>query len=250
MKTDARQAVEWLAAAATDPRVCKRQWHGEEGTAVLACGRFWDVLSVPEELGLLALDVLLRTPQQEPGPTLADFAAHRVGFFLPPDPDSRWVGSGIRYAGQGSWIAAPSPQRATGSLRWLVPPAGSGILYAPAAVELALLQAAGTLATLVNSASRPTTVRGRSNRRAPHRPGSPAPADSRDDPPISRSSSQSARSARGTATAVPSHRSMPVSEFTVAWRPITGGAVSAAHSGSGRPGSIRPPARHSTTRAA
>ncbi|MEU4998133.1 hypothetical protein [Streptomyces sp. NPDC021622] len=149
MRSHARQAVEWLAAAATDPRACKRAWHAENGTAVLASGRFWDVLSVPEELGLFTLDVLLRTPLQEPGPTLADFAAHRVGFFLPPDPESRWVGSGIRYAGKGAWIAAPAPHRATGSLRWLVPPDGCGTLFAPTAVELALHQATGILATLL-----------------------------------------------------------------------------------------------------
>ncbi|MEV8017775.1 hypothetical protein AB0O76_15815 [Streptomyces sp. NPDC086554] len=158
MRSHARQAVEWLAAAATDPRACKRAWHAERGTAVLASGRFWDVLSVPEELGLFTLDVLLRTPLQEPGPTLADFAAHRVGFFLPPDPESRWVGSGIRYAGKGAWIAAPAPQRATGPLRWLVPPDGSGTLFTPTAVEVALHQATGILATLLEPV-------------APHDPG-------------------------------------------------------------------------------
>ena len=61
------QAMEWLAAAAIDPRSCKRQWYGESGIAVLACGRFWDVLSVPEDIGVLALDSLLRMPQV-PGP--------------------------------------------------------------------------------------------------------------------------------------------------------------------------------------
>lgn len=153
MRNHAQQAVEWLAAAATDPRACKREWQSDTGTAVLAAGRFWDVLSVPEELGLFALDVLLRTPQHEPGPALADFAAHRVGFFLPPDPHSRWVGDGVRYAGCGTWIAAPAPHRAAGPLRWLVPPDGTGTLYAPAAVEVALQQATAILATLLNPAS-------------------------------------------------------------------------------------------------
>jgi len=158
MRNPERQAVEWLAAAATDPRACKRAWHRENGTAVLASGRFWDVLSVPEELGLLTLDVLLRTPLQEPGPTLADFAAHRVGFFLPPDPTSRWVGSGIRYVSQGAWIATPAPDRATGRrLRWLVRPDGNGTLYAPTVVELALHQATGILAGLLDPTSRRDT---------------------------------------------------------------------------------------------
>ncbi|MDX3071300.1 hypothetical protein ACIP98_08150 [Streptomyces sp. NPDC088354] len=143
--TAPKQATEWLAAAAADPRACKREWeHGESGTALLPAGRFWDVLSVPEDLGLLALDALLRMPGAEPGPTLADAASHRVGFFLPPDPASRWVGSGIRYAGAGAWIAVPPPYRAAGggALRWLVPPDGNGTLYTPTVVELALFQAA------------------------------------------------------------------------------------------------------------
>ncbi|GAA3809455.1 bifunctional DNA primase/polymerase [Streptomyces phyllanthi] len=137
--------MEWLAAAATDPRACKRQWHDESGTAVLACGRLWDVLSVPEDLGVLALDALLRIPEA-PGPVLADAASRRVAFFLPPDPESRWIGSGIRYAGKGSWIAAPAPHQAAGRLRWLVPPDGTGALFVPAAVELALHLALGRLA--------------------------------------------------------------------------------------------------------
>jgi hypothetical protein len=146
--TAPKQALEWLAAAATDPRACKREWeHGESGTVLLPAGRFWDVLSVPEDLGMLALDALLRVPHQEPGPTLADFGARRVGFFLPPDPVTRWVGSGIRYVGQGSWIAVPAPYRRAGAIRWLVPPDGSGAVHAPAAVELALQRAAEALIT-------------------------------------------------------------------------------------------------------
>ncbi|MFI7013425.1 hypothetical protein [Streptomyces sp. NPDC050164] len=145
MRTVRKQAVEWLAAAATDPRGCKRQWRGETGIAVLACGRFWDVLSVPEELGVLALGALLRTPQA-PGPVLTDTAARRVGFFLPPDPMGRWVGPNVRYLGKGAWVTVPAPHLAGGGLRWLVPPDGTGTLFRPAAVELALEYALGTLA--------------------------------------------------------------------------------------------------------
>lgn len=146
MRSGTKQAVEWLAAAASDPRICKRQWHDEGGVAVLACGRFWDVLSVPEDLGVPALDALLCIPQP-PGPALADAAARRVAFFLPPDPQGRWIGSGIRYAGRGAWIAVPAPHRVAGRLRWLVPPDGTGALFVPAAVELALQLALGRRAT-------------------------------------------------------------------------------------------------------
>jgi hypothetical protein len=146
MRSVMKQAMEWLAAATTDPRACKRQWQGESGVAVLACGRFWDVLSVPEELGVLALDALLCIPQA-PGPVLADAASRRVGFFLPPDPEGRWVGADIRYLGKEAWITVPAPHRAAGRLRWLVPPDGTGTLFVPAAVELALQQALGILIT-------------------------------------------------------------------------------------------------------
>lgn len=153
MRTVTRQAVEWLAAAATDPRECKRQWHRESGTAVLACGRFWDVLSVPEDLAVPALEALLGIPQP-PGPALADTVVGRVAFFLPPDPQGCWIGSGIRYLGKGSWIAVPAPHRAAGRLRWLVPPDGSGSLFVPAAVELALQLAQSQLARRPRSAHR------------------------------------------------------------------------------------------------
>lgn len=107
--SDARwmRGVEWLSAAATDPRLCKREWDHGDGVALLEAGRYWDVLSVPDRLGLLTLDLLWQTSRPVPGPTLVDTAAHRVGFFLPPDPGNRWIGAGLRRAGRGSWVAVP-----------------------------------------------------------------------------------------------------------------------------------------------
>ncbi|MET9384754.1 hypothetical protein ABZY09_27725 [Streptomyces sp. NPDC002928] len=140
--------VEWLAAAASDPRACKRAWDQGEGIALLEAGRFWDVLSVPDRLGLLALDLLWQPDLPVPGPTLVDTAAHRVGFFLPPEPDSRWIGAGLRHAGKGSWIAVPPPYRPGRFLEWLIPPDGTGSLHKPAALETALRQAHGRLTAL------------------------------------------------------------------------------------------------------
>ncbi|MET7881540.1 hypothetical protein [Streptomyces avermitilis] len=142
------QGVEWLAAAAPDPRACKREWDHGSGTALLEAGRFWDVVSVPEQLGLLALDILWCDPHQTPGPTLVDTAARRVGFFLPPDPASQWIGSELRHAGKGSWVAVPPPYRPAGSLEWIIPPDGTGALHPALTLELALRQANGTLAVL------------------------------------------------------------------------------------------------------
>ncbi|MET8247609.1 hypothetical protein ABZV31_26270 [Streptomyces sp. NPDC005202] len=140
--------VEWLAAAAPDPRACKRAWDQGSGIALLEAGRFWDVLSVPDQLGLLTLDMLWRPSLPVPGPTLVDTAAHRVGFFLPPDPAGRWIGAGVRHASRGSWVAVPPPYRPARFLEWLVPPDGTSSLHQPATLELALRQANGTLAVL------------------------------------------------------------------------------------------------------
>ncbi|WP_129311349.1 hypothetical protein [Streptomyces sp. L2] len=142
------RGVEWLAAAAADPRACKWEWDHGAGVALLAAGRYWDVLSVPDRLGLLTLDLLWRPARPVPGPTLVDASAGRVGFFLPPDPSGTWVGDGLRYATRGAWVAVPPPYRPSRALEWLVPPDGSARLHAPGALEEALRRANGTLAVL------------------------------------------------------------------------------------------------------
>ncbi|MGP4088239.1 hypothetical protein [Streptomyces sp. KR55] len=135
-------AMEWLAAAAQDPRACKKDWqHGSTGVHLLAAGRFWDVLIVPACLGLRAADCLDGIPRLVPGPVLLDERRQQVGFFLPPDPLSTWVGQGTRYVAKGGWIAAPAPHCRWGDLRWLRPPDGSGTLTAPEAMELVLFRA-------------------------------------------------------------------------------------------------------------
>jgi hypothetical protein len=141
-KTASEEAVEWLAAAAVDPRTCVWEWErSESGTALLPAGRLWDVLIVPRELGCDALDVMQRMSYHRPGPTLADFHAQRVGFFIPPAAGRHWVGTRMRCAGTGSWIAVPKPLWCSGSIRWLVPPDGSGTLHSLEVLELALHEA-------------------------------------------------------------------------------------------------------------
>ncbi|GAB2852004.1 hypothetical protein GCM10027074_18450 [Streptomyces deserti] len=149
-----KQAVEWLAAAAADPQECKREWDHGTGTVLLEAGRFWDVLTVPDRLGLLALDILWHDPLKVPGPTLVDRVAGRVGFFLPADPVSEWVGCGVRHVGRGAWVAVPPPYRPAGRLEWLVPPDGAGTLHTPAALEAALREATSTLAVLAPVSAR------------------------------------------------------------------------------------------------
>ncbi|MFG3657835.1 hypothetical protein [Streptomyces sp. NPDC047706] len=145
--TGAKTAVEWLASVAPDPEACRWEWERNPlGVALLPAGRAWDVLILPGELGCATLDVLTRILGR-PGPVLAGFGDARMGFLVPPGTASRWLGTGIRTAGAGSWIVVPYPGRATGGVRWLFPPDGSGTLTDPALLELAMHEAAAGLAT-------------------------------------------------------------------------------------------------------
>ncbi|MER8011587.1 hypothetical protein [Streptomyces sp. NPDC094149] len=142
----AKTAVEWLASVAPDPRACRWAWERNPlGVTLLPAGKAWDVLILPGELGYPTLDVLTRVLDR-PGPVLVDFGDNRMGFFVPAGTAARWLGTGIRTAGAGTWIVVPYPGRATGGVRWLVPPDGSGTLTDPALLELAMHEAAAGLA--------------------------------------------------------------------------------------------------------
>ncbi|MFD6172242.1 bifunctional DNA primase/polymerase [Streptomyces coeruleorubidus] len=146
--TGAKTAVEWLSSVAPDPEACRREWERSPlGVALLPAGSAWDVLILPGELGYATLDVLSRVLDQ-PGPVLVDFGDARMGFFVPPGTAARWLGTGIRTAGTGTWIVVPYPGRSSpAGVRWLVPPDGSGTLTDPALLELAMHEAAAGLAT-------------------------------------------------------------------------------------------------------
>ncbi|MEV6805835.1 hypothetical protein [Streptomyces sp. NPDC051132] len=140
--TGAKTAVTWLASVAPDPLACRREWERDlRGVALLPAGKAWDVLIVPGDLGYPTLDVLTRVLDRL-GPVLADPGDGRVGFFVPPGTAARWLGTGIRTAGTGTWIVVPYPGRAARGVRWLVEPDGSGTLTDPALLELAMHEAA------------------------------------------------------------------------------------------------------------
>ncbi|MFJ5778182.1 hypothetical protein [Streptomyces sp. NPDC093094] len=142
----AKSAVEWLASVAPDPGACRWEWERNPlGVALLPAGRAWDVLILPGGLGYPTLDVLTRILDQ-PGPVLVDLGDDRMGFLVPPGTAARWIGTGIRTAGAGTWIVVPHPVRSSRGVRWLVPPDGSGTLTDPALLELAMHEAAAGLA--------------------------------------------------------------------------------------------------------
>ncbi|MFF8954527.1 hypothetical protein [Streptomyces sp. NPDC014894] len=139
----AKAAVEWLVSAARYPDVCRWEWERNPlGTVLLPAGRRWDVLILPDGLGRTTLEVLNRLTDGG-GPVLADARAGRLGFFVPPGTAGRWLATGVRGAGEGSWIVVPYPGRAPGAgVRWLVPPDGSGVLTDPALLVSAMHEAA------------------------------------------------------------------------------------------------------------
>ena len=69
-----------------------------------------------------------------------------MGFFVPPGTAARGIGTGVRAAGSGTWIVVPYPGRASGGVRRLVPPDGTGHLTDPVLLELAMHEAAARLA--------------------------------------------------------------------------------------------------------
>ncbi len=159
-------------SVAPDPDACRWEWErSPTGVALLPAGRRWDVLIIPGRLGYPTLDVLQRLVGR-PGPVLADFGDARMGFFVPPAPRPLG-GYGVRTAGRGTWIVVPYPGRTTGGVRWLVLPDGAGTLTDPVLLELALHEAAGSLAGHTRSAEGGTAARapGHRARNGPAAPG-------------------------------------------------------------------------------
>ncbi|MCL2551146.1 MAG: hypothetical protein FWE15_21735 [Actinomycetia bacterium] len=142
----AKSAVDWLVSVAPDPEGCRWEWERNPlGVTLLPAGRLWDVLIIGARLGYPTLDVLNRMVDR-PGPVLADFGDARMGFLVPAGTSTRWLGTGVRVAGRGTWIVVPYPGRPTGGVRWLVPPDGTGHLTDPLVLEMAMHEAAAKVA--------------------------------------------------------------------------------------------------------
>ncbi|WP_316526037.1 bifunctional DNA primase/polymerase [Kitasatospora brasiliensis] len=132
--------LHWLTQAAPDPDALRERWERTGlGLMPLPAGRRWDVLAVPGRLGRPALAAL--DPRSR-GPVLTDSGGAYVSFLVPVGAADRWIGTGVRRAGEGTWIVVPHPERGGRAVRWLVPPDGSGRLNELASLELALHAAA------------------------------------------------------------------------------------------------------------
>ncbi|MFD9204288.1 hypothetical protein ACFWDP_39255, partial [Streptomyces anthocyanicus] len=113
------------------------------GITMLPAGRLWDVVIIPEVLGLPVAGVLEDLPLLRPGPVLWDAQRHQVGFFVPPGTTAHCLCTGGRCAGEGAWVTAPAPHHRWGPLRWLVAPDGAGTLNRPEVLADTLHRVAG-----------------------------------------------------------------------------------------------------------
>lgn len=136
-----------LAPAATAAAALRASYADPARVAAVPAGPLFDVVSVAMDVGLAALDLLLRCGAPL-GPVAADGRAQvrRVGFLLPAGTLARhsgfawWCRShGMRLASHGDVVALPPLiGDARARLQWLVPPEGGP----GAATDPALLLAA------------------------------------------------------------------------------------------------------------
>ncbi|ARF83269.1 hypothetical protein ACIG0C_34865 [Kitasatospora aureofaciens] len=82
-----------------------------DGLLLLPCGVMWDVVRMPERLGLAALQALISDPTQETGPVLHDRSAGLVYVFIDLDSGISWSErySDVRLLTTGAHLATPSP---------------------------------------------------------------------------------------------------------------------------------------------
>ncbi|WP_319129523.1 bifunctional DNA primase/polymerase [Streptomyces europaeiscabiei] len=127
-----RRGIEWLSAAADDPATCRAVWADDPRTpCMLATGRFFDVVTVDQRLGLETFDQLVRRGLQF-GPAMVDHGARRVGFFLSFDSHesfARFLGKEThtppqhRYLSRDSVVVVPGPMPLPGDrYQWLRAP--------------------------------------------------------------------------------------------------------------------------------
>lgn len=160
MQRMTRRGIEWLSVAADDPAACREMWADDPRTpCLLATGRFFDVVSVEQRLGLEMFDRLLRSGLPF-GPSVIDRKAQRVGFFLGSkshESFTHYLGRETssppahRYLGQGCAVVVPGPIPLSGDrYQWLRAPMRrpEANPLRPVAMATALVASAELLARL------------------------------------------------------------------------------------------------------
>ncbi|MER5916140.1 bifunctional DNA primase/polymerase [Streptomyces sp. NPDC001982] len=152
------RGVEWLSAAADDPAGCRETWADDPcAPYALAAGRFFDVVTVEQRVGMETFDQLLHRGLPF-GPVALDQKARRVGFFLGSRSEETFVHHlaqeagtppSYRYLGRGSVVVVPGPMPMTGDrYQWLRAPTRRPIAnpLRPVALATILIASAELLA--------------------------------------------------------------------------------------------------------
>lgn len=118
-----------LARTTSNSRATLICWGFHPGGVVpFPCGKYWDAVSMPDEIGLPLIAILKRNPiypRQEPpqlGPVLHDRWNRKVYVLVQMGHEDVWsrIGSGIRFLGKGSWIGATDPRgKSTPESSWI-----------------------------------------------------------------------------------------------------------------------------------
>lgn len=132
MQRVSRWGVHWLSAAADDPVRCRAVWADDPRKPyLLATGRLFDAVTVPQPLGMETFDQLSRR-QMPLGAAMVDRRAERMAFLLPPHSQEHFTQTleresvsppEYRYLAHGSYLVVPAPLAMTGDrYEWLRPP--------------------------------------------------------------------------------------------------------------------------------
>lgn len=128
----ARPNLEWLIAAAENPRDCRRAWGNDPRSPYpVPTGETFDLVSVDLRLGLETAD-LLRRRRMPLGPVALDYAARRAGFLVPTDSRQGFERQlhietlhtpAYRYLEEGSYAVLPGPEALSADRhQWLTTP--------------------------------------------------------------------------------------------------------------------------------
>lgn len=160
MQRMTKRGVDWLSAAADDPVECRAAWSDDpRAPYALSAGRFFDVVTVEQRIGLEAFDQLLRRGLPF-GPVVHDHKARRVGFFLGARSSETFAHylvreadtdapPSYRYLGKGSVVVVPGPMPMVGDrYQWLRAPTRPPIVnpLRPVALVTMLVASAELLA--------------------------------------------------------------------------------------------------------
>ncbi|PKV87886.1 bifunctional DNA primase/polymerase [Streptomyces sp. TLI_146] len=164
-----KRGVEWLSAASEEPSVCQAVWRENPRLPyLLPTGRLFDVVVVPQRVGLEVFDQLVRR-QMPVGPVMTDRRAQQVGFFL----NSDWRKSfedfvcretdsppEYKYLDDGSYVVVPGPMPLAGDrYEWLRAPLRrpEANPQRPAALAVMLVAAADLVARVEHYGERYST---------------------------------------------------------------------------------------------